>query len=213
MIEPKKTRLYFNPSEFYADAEIVNLTDEMADAQIHKRWWDEECLKEDLGFPPPIDRHWNWNEIGIEYKGRLLLFERIAILAGADNSVQGAMMISSEPVDSILEDGEALFLELLFTAPRNRLNLRKDGKYFFRAVGLELLTWAAWFSRKVGCDGRLLLDSSPDQVIWYQKRGLQKRSTEPIIHEGVSYTPMELSATNAQKLLNDWEALWEVPYE
>lgn len=83
------------------------------------------------------------------------------------------MMISAEPVPSVLSPGAgALLVELLFSAPRNRPALRSDGNALFLGVGTELLTWGAWRSRDKGCEGRLLLDASPDYVGWYERRGL-----------------------------------------
>lgn len=98
----------------------------------------------------------------------------------------------------------ALFLELLFTAPRNRPDLRKDGKEFLKGVGLQLLIWAAHFSRTTGHGGRLRLDGSPGYLAWYQNRGLQILPLNPIVYQGVEYTPMELSEASANKLLALW---------
>jgi hypothetical protein len=102
-----------------------------------------------------------------------------------------------------LERGkEALFIERLFTAPRNRRELRRDEKNFLKGVGLELLMWGAWMSRSKGCEGRLLLDASPDFVWWYeQKAHLLKLDRDPMIFQGIRYTPMELPASGANRLL------------
>jgi len=206
MIEPVSTRLLLVPWNVYVDAQIISLTAEMAESQIRHDWWNDDCLKSHP-IPPPIDRHWNWNELSIEYESRSLPYERVAIVAGTDNAIQGALMVSSEPVKSILESGNALFVELLFTAPRNRIDLRKDGKHLLRGVGVKLLTWAAQYSREKGCNGRLLLDSSPDQIDWYEKRGLQTLERDPIIYESVEYTPMELPAKAADELLKTWKTV------
>src|SRR5207248_10380078 len=130
--------------------------------------------------------------------------EKVAIVTG-DGLVQGAMMISSEPVDSVLlKDSTALMIELLFTAPRNRPMLRKDRSSYYVAVGTELLTWGAWYSREMGWACRILVDGSPDFIQWYERRGLQKLGLDPIVFEGVVYTPMELSEEAAQRLLDEW---------
>jgi hypothetical protein len=201
---PKLTTLFFAPTGQYVEAQIVELTAALAERQIHRGWWMDDNLLEQFD-PPPIDRHWNWNEMGIEYDGRPLVAEKVAIVTG-DQAVQGAMMISAEPVPSVLSSAAgALFVELLFTAPRNRPPLRRDGNAFFLGVGTELLTWGAWLSREKGYEGRLLLDGSPEYVGWYEKRGLQKLDTKPIVFEGVAYTPMELPARAAQQLLKDFE--------
>jgi hypothetical protein len=203
MTRPKLTRLYFAPTGQYVEAKIVDLTADVSDQQIHKDWWTDPSLAIKLD-PVPIDRHWNWNEMGIDYEGTPLATEKVAIVTG-DHAVQGAMMISVDSVPSMLASGmRALFVELLFTAPRNRPALRRDGKPYFLGVGTELITWGAWLSRNGGYDGRLLLDASPEYVSWYEKRGLQKIAAKPILFEGVAYTPMELPADAAEQLLDDW---------
>ena len=163
MLLPKVTTLFFAPTGQYVEAKIVELTAEIADQRIHLDWWADANLSSKLD-PLPIDRHWNWNEMGIEYEGSPLAIQKVAIVTG-DQAAQGAMMISTDPVPSILAPGKhALFVELLFTAPRNRPALRRDAKPYFLGVGTELLTWGAWLSREKGCDGRLLLDGSPEYV-------------------------------------------------
>ena len=199
---PKITTLFFAPTSQYVQAQIVELTPDIAERRIHRSWWTDDGLLEQFN-PPPIDRLWNWNEMSIEYDGKPLEAEKIAIVTG-DQAVQGAMMISVDPVRSVLSPGaSALFVELLFTAPRNRPSLRRDGNPFFLGVGTELLTWGAWLSREKGCEGRLLLDGSPEYVGWYQKRGLQKLGAKPIVFEEVPYVPMELLAQAAKRLLKD----------
>jgi hypothetical protein len=201
MIQPQLTSLFFAPMKTYVEAKILSLTPEMADLHIHGEWWSDDALEAEFD-PMPIDRFWDWNTLEIEREGRILASERIAILAGEERPVQGAMMISTEPVDSVLEPGQqGLFVELLFTAPQNRPMLRKDKLDFFKSVGITLLTWAAGFSREHGYRGRLLLDGSPDYLGWYRKRGLQTLGLEPIVYQGVKYTPMELPIAAAEKLL------------
>jgi hypothetical protein len=200
----KQTTLFFAPTGEYVEARIGELTPELAERRIHRDWWTDADLLDQFD-PPPIDRHWNWNEIGVEYDNRLLAAQKVAILTG-NRAVQGAMMISTDAVQSALTPGaSALFVELLFTAPRNRPALRRDGKPHFQGVGLKLLAWAAWLSREKGKDGRLLLHGSPDYVAWYENRGLQKLEMKPIVFEGVAYTPMELPARAAQRLLKELE--------
>src|SRR5947209_2377792 len=98
MIEPVTTSLFHEPSGQYVEAHIVGLTPVLAAAGVTGAWWAEDCLKESF-LEPPIDRRWNWNELNIEYEGELLASERVAIIAGG--AVQGAMMISAEPVASV----------------------------------------------------------------------------------------------------------------
>jgi hypothetical protein len=199
---PKIVYPYFFPDQAYVKGQIVALTPEMADKGIRDAWWDHEDLKADFGHPPPIDRHWNWNEMTIEYDGAELPALKLALVA--NNKIEGAAMVSTAPVPSLVQPGQqGLLLELLFTAPWNRRKLRKDGKPYLLGIGTELLTFAAWLSRQNGCEGRLRLDSSPGEVEWYSdpKRGLQKLGLQPILYEGVAYTPMELPPAAAQELL------------
>jgi hypothetical protein len=201
MIQPKAAILYFAPAGVYVDAHIVPLTADMAEAQIMRDWWNEVCL-ELSSDQEPIDRHWDWRDLAIEYGGRILRSEKLAIVTG-DGAVQGAMLISTEAVDSGLTRGaRTLFVELLFTAPRNRPDLRIDKAPYFTGVGTELLRWAADLSRRLGYEGHVRLDASPDFVHWYERRGLQKINANPIVFEGVRYTPMELPAEAANELLD-----------
>ena len=202
MVLPKLTALFFAPMRQYVEARLVELTEELAQ-QISIDWWTDGSLCESFD-PVPIDRYWNWKEIGIEYGGKHLTAHKIAIITG-DAAVQGAMMMSAEPIPSALAPrASGLFVELLFTAPRNRPALRRDRSPFFVGVGTELLTCAAAISHDRGYDGRLLLDGSPEFVGWYKKRGLQKLKLKPMVFEGVAYTPMELPPAAAKRLLRDW---------
>jgi hypothetical protein len=147
MIRPKVTSLKHYPSGSYVEAWIVSLNAEVAESKIRRGWWADDSLKAQFAVKP-IDRDWDWNTIEIEWEGRLLASEKVAIVAGDDGAVQVAMMISTRPVASVLEPGKgALFVELLFTAPRNRKELRKDETPCLIGVGIELLTWGAWFSQ------------------------------------------------------------------
>jgi hypothetical protein len=200
----KTTSLYHDPSKRYVEAQVVHLTADRIEGEIHKKWWSDESLK-DIFDPEPIDRHWDWHASSIDYEERRISSEKIGIIAGGN--VQGVMLISTETVPSVLEPGaQALFVERLFTAPRNRPGLRRDGRNFLKGVGLELLTWGAFQSRDSGYDGRLLLDASPDFVWWYeQKAHLLRLDRTPIVFEGVTYTPMELPASGADALLDLWK--------
>jgi hypothetical protein len=95
----------------------------------------------------------------------------------------------------------ALFLELLFAAPRNREWIRLDRAEQFRGIGLGLLRAAAQLSLEAGCGGCLKLESSPNFVDWYKKRGFLEVSSQLVPHEGVKYTPMELLAHRVTILL------------
>lgn len=206
MIKPVEITLLYHPNQ-PVEARIVTLTAQLVDEKIGP-WWREVCLKQPL-LVRPIDRHWDWNRVEVEMDGELLLHEKFAVVTGEDDDlqVQGGLVISTAPVASELEPGlSCLWLEWLFTAPRNREELRKDQTPYLIGVGTQLLYWAAWFSRENGCDGRLKLESSPNFVKWYERKHLQKVNSKPTVFEDVTYTPMELTTVAAQKLLSIWAA-------
>lgn len=97
MIDEKSVTLVFQ--EQLIEARIVALTPELADAKVMGEWWSEECLKPDLD-PQPIDRYWNWKTYQISYNEQHLQSEKVAVVTGEgeDLAVQGAMLVSSEPV-------------------------------------------------------------------------------------------------------------------
>ena len=179
------------------------MTVAVARKRINQDWWSDPALKESFN-PLPIDLDWDWSTVSLELDGRRIRTKKMTAITG-DGAVQGATMVSSDPVPSLLDAGQqCLFVELLFVAPRNRPALRIDGRPYLQGVGSELLAWGAWFSRHLGHHGRLRLDGSPDFVDWYEKRGLQRLPIEPTVYEGVTYVPMELPPGAADRLLVTW---------
>jgi hypothetical protein len=190
MHPPKMTTLYFAPAGAYVEATIAELTASRIEQRMHLDWWNDPSLLRAFA-PEPIDRRWNWNEMQIEIGGRVIPSTIVGITTG-DNAVQGAMMISTESIPSAVDPtGTCLFVELLFTAPRNRPTLRRDGGILYQGAGSEFMKWAASFSEELGCEGRFALDASPEFVGWYEKRGLKVLDAAPILFEGTSYMPME----------------------
>lgn len=207
MISEKKATLLY-PPDTLVEARIISLTAALAQEKLMRDWWDDDALRESFAVQP-IDRYWNWNEIDIEIAGKRLRSEKVAIVTGESDeelAIQGAMLISRDPVESLLDRRETcLQLELLFAAPRNRPALTKSGIAFLKGAGSELLRWAAWFSRAEGHRGRLRLDASPEAIPFYQGKRLQRLNLKPIVYEGVEYIPMELSEAGARDLLINWD--------
>jgi hypothetical protein len=129
--KPVNSKLLFAPMKTLVDAQISTLSPEVIQKRIMKRWWNDECLIKSLSAKQ-IDRNWDWNDFAIEWNGIKLESEKVGAIT-ADGDVQGAMLISTEAVEC-RGDG-ALFVELLFTAPRNRKFLRRDGQDYFIGVG------------------------------------------------------------------------------
>src|SRR5258706_8107138 len=199
---PKRIGLFHDPSATYVEAHVLELSDQSIKNEIGGEWWSDPGLdvRAALG---EIDRNWNWLDLAIERGGVILNSLRLGIVTG-DGAVQGAMLVSSEPVECESEPGKlALFVEMLFSAPRNRKWVRLDRKDLYKGVGLALLRVAAELSIEAGCEGRLKLDASPGSITWYKNRGLLEVSAHRIVHEGVEYRPMELSATGVPMLLDE----------
>lgn len=184
------------------------LTQDAIETGITARWWHDPALK-DRFDEPPFDRAFDWQHLDIEYDGRIIPAQTVGITT-LDGYVQGAMLVSTEPIDSALPDpggGGAtttdgvLVVELLFTAPRNRPALRRDGARYISGVGPELLTWAVNLSQKMGCRGRLRLDASPDYVAWYGRLGFDELPLAPVEAQGTEFIPMELPAATVPDFL------------
>jgi hypothetical protein len=211
---PIETTLLYVPAQTDVDASIIDLTDSLIEQRMGSEWWDDPALDAGLASRE-IDRYWDWKELELERAestdnpriGRIrkLSARRYAIVT-EDGAVQGAMLVSSEAVKCELRPEQlALFVELLFAAPRNRQWIRVDRAEQFRGIGLGLLRTAAQLSLEARCGGCLKLESSPDFVGWYKKRGFLEVSGGPVTHEGVEYTPMELSADRVSMLLPEWK--------
>lgn len=199
MTDPHDCFLEFCPTGDMITGRITRLTAEIIESEINNRWWTDSALRREFASPP-IDRDWGWRELEIERGGRVLPSELVGILT-ADNYLQGAMLVTRDPVQSMLEpSSRALFIELLFTAPRNRSNLRKDGRKYIGGIGPELLRWGVSRSESLGCKGRLALEASPDYVIWYEQLGFLPLPVEPVLFEGVQYLPMELPSDRTSEV-------------
>lgn len=200
---PKPVTLLHVPTTVEIDAEVTELTDAMIGQCMGDAWWDDTAIDPPLARQE-IDRFWDWAELEIEREGQILDTRNFAVVT-SDGVVQGAIMVSTDPVacERRSDRGRpALFVELLFAAPRNREWIRVDKSEQFRGVGLHLLRTAAELSKELDCDGRLKLESSPGFIVeWYKKRGLLEVSSQRILHEGVRYTPMELQSDRVSMLL------------
>ena len=197
---PKPVQLLHVPSQLTVEAQIVRLTSNRIRRGMGDVWWNAQEIDPDEA-QNEIDRHWDWTTEEIEREGRVLRSLKLALVTG-DGAVQGAMLVSNEPVACERERGEsALFVGLLFAAPRNRQWIRVDQREQYRGIGLELLRTAAELSAEIALKGRLKLEASPAFVDWYRRRGLLEVSSSRILYEGVKYTPMELQTDRVSMLL------------
>jgi hypothetical protein len=200
---PHLIELFYVPAATRVDAHVVSLTDDLIEKAMGSAWWIDAAMDDDLARLE-IDRDWNWSDLAIEYEGEIIPSQKFAVVTG-DGAVQGAMMVSTVAVACERNrdrERPSLFVELLFAAPRTRQWLRLDGTELLRGVGSELLRTAALLSLEAGFDGRLKLESSPNSVAWYKKRGfLEVSKRRRILYEGVAYTPMELESDRVDILL------------
>ena len=199
---PRLVDLLHVPTKTLIEAHVVVLTEAAINRGMGITWWNDPAIDADLA-ELEIDRGWDWAELSIERDGKALPAQKFGVVTG-DGAIQGAMMMSTGPVASerTSDVGEpALFVELLFAAPRTRHWVRLDKAEQFRGVGLHLLRTAAQLSIEAGFGGRLKLESSPNFVQWYKKRGLLEVSKSATVYEGVKYAPMELGGDRVSILL------------
>lgn len=197
---PKPIQLLHVPAQTAVEAQIVRLTNQLIRRRMGSGWWDEPEIDQ-READKEIDRRWDWVTEAIERKGSVLRSIKLAAVTG-DGAVQGATLVSTESVPCEREpERSALFVGLLFAAPRNRHWIRLDRREQYRGIGVELLRTAAELSAEMGLDGRLKLEASPAFVDWYRKRGLLEVSSDRILYEGVKYTPMELQTDRVSMLL------------
>src|SRR5207253_6270865 len=134
---PKRIPLFHDPSGQYVEEHVTKLSNELIEEKIERVWWSEPAL-DAKAASREIDRNWNWREMEIEQGGRILGASTLGVITG-DGEVQGAMLLSNEPVACESDAGRsALFVELLFAAPRNRKWLHLDRKELYKGVGLAL---------------------------------------------------------------------------
>jgi hypothetical protein len=185
-----------------AEAHIVELTDDLIASAMGDAWWSDPLIVAATAAGE-VDRFWDWRGSTVDYEGEDVRLERLAVATG-DGAVQGIMWVTAGgvPMEGDLDQGHAgLFIERLFAAPRNRPNLieRPDQPIFY-GVGLQLVRTAVGLSRERGCAGRLKLDASPGALAWYARRGFHALPGRRMVYESVEYTPMELSAADADRL-------------
>src|SRR5215208_3895249 len=116
---PKRIPLFHDPSAQYVEAHVQALSKEMINKEVEQAWWSDPEV-DGAAAASEIDRHWKWTELEIERNGKSLPGMSIGVVTG-DGAVQGALLLSTESVECEGEAGKfALFVELLFAAPRNR---------------------------------------------------------------------------------------------
>jgi hypothetical protein len=152
-----------------------------------------ECLGEE-------DRDWNWVKVFEECGDQPLVFECLA-LQTADKGIQGAIVYRWDEA-SLLEEGErAVFVELLATAPQNRIRLVPDPMY--AGIGKGLLLTAIRHSYGLGLKGRIQLYAAPGAINFYISKfnfvdtGLQGTDED----NGQKYRIFELPSSSALNVL------------
>lgn len=187
---PEETTLYFAPDAVLVEAQITLLSNDRYDSGMGEHWWEDPALDE-TAAKTAIDLNWSWFD-PVDLNGQDLRSIRVAIVTG-DDQVQGAMVVSTDLVASILHpDERCLYVDQLCTAPRNRPLLRRDRGSWYKGVGTKLLQCAARLSLELGGDGKLHLLASPEGEPSYQKLGFENLKLAPHEYDCIKYTPMEL---------------------
>jgi hypothetical protein len=111
---PKRIELLYVPAQIAAEAHVVPLTRTLIRRRMGSSWWDDATIDPEAAGPE-IDRQWDWSAEDMERDGRVLKSRKLAAMTG-DGAVQGAMLVSTEPVACEREPGEfALFVGLLLS--------------------------------------------------------------------------------------------------
>jgi hypothetical protein len=186
-------------------AQIVDLTRDLAQVYIDARWW----ANLGIGYrrrDTAEDHHWLWyKKVG---SFRTDHFVRSVAVQTLDKEIQGAMIYHLNG-NSLLEPGEgAVFVNYLAAAPRNRDQLlnhpgRTNNSGWvgprYRGVGGGLLTLATLHSYERGFRGRVNLQSLPGSEGFYRRQNFLWTGTE--VDGMLVY---ELSSDQALSDLRSW---------
>lgn len=162
------------------EAEHVILTPEMASDGVLKSWWEWNRIPKDR-LLAERDSTWPWDAIASKSLDHDF-FEALA-LRTPDQRIQGCIQYalsnyqdSNETYgdchSSLVPGAGTVYVELLATAPWNRLELMGD-KREFQGVGKALLVFAICASYNMGYGGSLKLDAYPRVFSVYQAFGFE----------------------------------------
>ena len=190
-------------------ASYVVLTPPVANKGVMEDWWNWSGVSQER-LQAERDLKWPWPAISaksLEHD----FFEARALMT-RDQRVQGCIQYALsnfqdaneayKDCDSELDPGASVvYVELLATAPWNRLSLMGD-KREFSGVGKALLVLAICASYNVGYRGRLKLDAYPEVTEVYRGFGF-----EYIRELAESTVLMELPSMTALQKLRERELL------
>lgn len=168
-------------------ARIVTLDRETAKSRIDQAWWKElvSPLRDPTNEP---DWDWEWRLL-VSKRQNKWYFQSKCIVS-QNGGVQAAIQFRVDAISAAKPDEQAVFVDRLATAPRNREGLTESPLY--RGEGDGLLLYAVAVSHSLGFGGRVNLFPIAHQE-FYVKRGFQ--STKITHGEDVLFELPAVSAT------------------
>ncbi len=133
-------------------ADVVSLERDVAVRLIDQVWWNEPWITKEWRRTQE-DSHWRWAKFVGKFGNRLMV-QRLAIKT-CNGDIQGAIIFDANSQSFLISDQGAVYVEYIATAPRNR---RTATNPFYNGVGTGLLAIAAYYSLKVGFQGRVVLE-------------------------------------------------------
>ena len=149
-------------------AEIVRLTPELATSKLQDVWWGLIDCHLDWRPEDEVDYHWYWPHlVGKDYASPE--FSCLG-LQTEDSLIQAAVIYRRKAKAALVENGFAVFVEYVASAPWNRRNVARSPK--FVAAGFSCLLCAIRDSYLMGYGGRTsLVPADKKGASWYEKIG------------------------------------------
>ena len=178
------------------NAEIVDLTPNLARTKIEGEWWQYPDLKPVKSREDQTDKRWPWGDIATVY-GKDILSSCVAVLSPEDY-LEAAIAYQLGKQSNLEPGKRCLYIGWLAAAPRNRKWLCTPPIY--KELGPLLLRRAIRESHLNGLGGRIALESlpTPQTVKFYEINGFVKTGAAPSEPTLINY---ELPLAAAQSWL------------
>lgn len=179
-------------------ARFTDLTPAVATAHVAP-WWDEQSWNEE-GLSVAEDKRWNWPQFAADSVGQGLP-DCVGILTPEDGQIQGALWLDAAVPSLLCPHQQALHVQRLATAPRNREGVAEEPR--FKATGRALMLYSITYSYAFGLEGRINLSSLRGAQSFYEGLGLiDTRETD---HEDLKI--FEVTPLVARRMLKTYHLL------
>ncbi|MCU1226620.1 MAG: hypothetical protein JWQ42_4713 [Edaphobacter sp.] len=179
-------------------ARFTDLTPERA-TELVAPWWDEQSWNEE-GLFVAEDNGWNWPKFAADSIGQGLP-DCVGILTPEDGQIQGALWLDVAVPSLLCPNQQALHIQRLATAPRNREGVAEEPR--FKAAGRALMLYSITYSYAFGLEGRITLSSLEGAQSFYEGLGLI--DTRELDHQDLKI--FEVTPLVAQRMLKTYHLL------